>query len=277
LNRGPNLTFGQPLPVGRLSPDERMRLSFGTEPGCVCGSCRFLRGGAFSSCTIWDRTAPPATYWPPTSPACRKFEIRPGAPPADVDEAVAYPRGATFSPCGTYRYTLTRRWADGPNVLTWVMLNPSTATAEKDDATIRRCIGFSRLWGYAGLLVVNLFAFRATKPADLIVHLRESGRTPGPDRVIEPENLSWIAAVARRPGPIVAAWGAWARRIPGIDVELRRIRAMARNSGEWVCLGVTATGEPRHPLMVPYSTARRRWPLITPGADPGAEERVCIG
>jgi len=59
---------------------------------------------------------------------------------------------AVLSDCGTYRYVLTRRWAEGP-VLGWVMLNPSRADAGRDDATVRRCMGFVRSWGFAGIIV----------------------------------------------------------------------------------------------------------------------------
>src|SRR5687768_14824465 len=76
-------------------------------------------------------------------------------------------RDARFSDCGTYRYNLTRLWDARLIRVCWVMLNPSTADQHEDDATIRRCIGFSRSWGAGALTVVNLFAFRATQPRDL--------------------------------------------------------------------------------------------------------------
>ena len=69
-------------------------------------------------------------------------------------------RNAVFSGCGTYRYTLERRWSAGP-LLLWVLLNPSTANAQVDDPTNRRGIGFSIKWGYAGCVFVNLFAVRS--------------------------------------------------------------------------------------------------------------------
>jgi len=56
-----------------------------------------------------------------------------------------------ISPCGKYRYLLERKWGIGLPCVTWIMLNPSTADAEKDDPTIRRCIGFSKAWGYGSL------------------------------------------------------------------------------------------------------------------------------
>ena len=74
-------------------------------------------------------------------------------------------KSATLSECGLYRYDLWRTWATGPHV-TFVMCNPSTADAEIDDPTIRRCIGFAQEWGFAGLVVVNLYAYRATEVSD---------------------------------------------------------------------------------------------------------------
>ena len=74
---------------------------------------------------------------------------------------------AVISQDERHRYSLTRRWGDGPRVCCWIMLNPSTADATTDDPTIRRCIGFTHDWGYDALTVVNLYAWRATDPADL--------------------------------------------------------------------------------------------------------------
>ena len=69
---------------------------------------------------------------------------------------------AGISECGCYRYWLTRTWNPRRATLCWVLLNPSTADADRDDPTIRRCQGFARSWGYGGIVVVNLFAYRAT-------------------------------------------------------------------------------------------------------------------
>ena len=65
--------------------------------------------------------------------------------------------GANFSRCRRYRYTLWRRWDPERPLVMIIGLNPSTADACQDDPTIRRCIGFARVWGYGGLVVTNLF------------------------------------------------------------------------------------------------------------------------
>ena len=47
------------------------------------------------------------------------------------------------------------------------MLNPSTADAEVDDATTRRCIDLSSGWGFGAVVIVNLFGYISTDPKKL--------------------------------------------------------------------------------------------------------------
>jgi hypothetical protein len=144
---------------------------------------------------------------------------------------------AVLSPCGTYRYQLRRQWGDD---LTcgWVMLNPSTADADVNDPTIRRCISFARSWGYDGIIVVNLFALRATNPRQLKVH---------PDPI--GENDRYIESAVTEMDMVICAWGAHpfaAKRAPKVIDILRKYRACP----EVCCLGTTRDGLPRHPLYV---------------------------
>ncbi|HLO49404.1 MAG TPA: DUF1643 domain-containing protein [Kamptonema sp.] len=43
----------------------------------------------------------------------------------------------------------------------------SKSDATTDDPTIRRCISFAQFWGYGSSEVVNLFAYRASRPTIL--------------------------------------------------------------------------------------------------------------
>ena len=100
-------------------------------------------------------------------------------------------KGAHFDETGAYRLRLWRRWWDGPYVC-WIMLNPSTADARVNDQTIRKCIAFSKQWGFGGLEVVNVFALRSTDPKALYKHHDPIG--PGNDSVISssaPIPLEW--------------------------------------------------------------------------------------
>ena len=150
---------------------------------------------------------------------------------------------AIISDCGTYRYRLDRDWATltGAGTVLWIMLNPSTADATKDDPTIRRCINFTKAWGYAGLIVGNLFALRATDPRAIGKH----GDSVGP------ENDRYLKEMAKLPyvGRIVAAWGAHA---PSYRAAM--VCDMLRPHSDIHCLGINMDGSPRHPLYLPSST-----------------------
>lgn len=145
-------------------------------------------------------------------------------------------RDAAFSDCLRYRYTLTRSWdADKPMAL-FVMLNPSTADAAKDDPTIRRCISFAKSWGMGGLVVVNLFAFRATDPAELLTA----------DDAIGSDNNGWIrTALQMCRGPIVAAWGTH----KAIGKRADAVRKLIGHR-DVMCLAKSKGGHPRHPLYL---------------------------
>jgi hypothetical protein len=144
---------------------------------------------------------------------------------------------AVISSCGKYRYYLGRCWDNKLPVLSFIMLNPSTADAEIDDHTIRRCIGFAKLNGFGGIAVVNLFAFRATEPSELYL-------TPdpfGPDNVEHLKDILFFSNQGKT--KIVAAWGA--------HKAVADFKALSQLRGAPLyCLGKTKDGHPRHPLYV---------------------------
>ncbi|TVQ33793.1 MAG: DUF1643 domain-containing protein [Wenzhouxiangella sp.] len=125
----------------------------------------------------------------------------------------------------------------------FIGLNPSTADARNNDPTIRRCIGFARDWGYGGLVVTNLFAFRATYPTDL-----KAASDP-----VGPRNDAWIRRMAGQVDTIVAAWGnhgAWLDR----STIVRRML-----DGRLRCIKLNAAGEPAHPLYLPAGLTPKDW------------------
>lgn len=148
---------------------------------------------------------------------------------------------------GNYRYSLRREWGPGSFAL-FCMLNPSTADAFEDDATIRRCMAFSKSWGCGALRVVNAFAWRSTDPKALMT-------APDP---IGPKNDSYILSEAQGATFIVAAWGSNAKLDRAISVM-----AMLKGLGPVYCLGVTVKGYPKHPLYLPSNTqlVPYSWPL----------------
>jgi hypothetical protein len=144
---------------------------------------------------------------------------------------------AAFSSCGTYRYELRRVWNDTRGLVCWIMLNPSTADAELDDPTIRRCLRFARSWGYGGIVVHNLFALRATDPAELRRH-------PDP---VGPGNDEWLTR-GTSAALTVAAWGTHGALAGRAD----QVRTMLTRAGVRLHhVGLTRAGAPRHPLYLP--------------------------
>lgn len=173
-------------------------------------------------------------------------------------------RTATLSSCGTYRYSLTREWrltdtprnhwrwlgARGgngeelgwPKACVFIMLNPSTADGKQDDPTIRRCVAFAQRFKFDKLVVLNLFAYRATNPRALLA-LNHNDNPAGVD------NQSAFKKALPDAGLVVAAWGAHGPHL-GQDETVRG----------WIdqcsdlpvhCLGKTKDGHPRHPLYLP--------------------------
>lgn len=157
---------------------------------------------------------------------------------------------AIISACGQYRYKLSRPATSmyptcGPAL--FIMLNPSTADATLDDPTIRRCIGFAKTWDCAGLVVANLYALRATNPADLWKH---------PDPVGE-ENDAILEFLIRNHETVVCAWGANAKQ-----ERVATVRKMFHRLSRPMCLGTTKAGAPRHPLYIRADQPLQDW--ITP-------------
>lgn len=141
---------------------------------------------------------------------------------------------ATFSEDCLYRYTLEREWKSGDGTCLFIMLNPSTATAEENDNTIRRCIGYAMDWGYQRLAVGNLFALRSTDPKGLL----DVADPVGPD------NDEWLQQLHADAAEAVGAWGAtkWAQARGARVLEM---------FPDLKCLGTTAGGSPKHPLYLP--------------------------
>ena len=144
--------------------------------------------------------------------------------------------GAIFDPTGAYRYSLWRQWDTRQPRLAFVMLNPSTADTETDDATIRRCVKFARTWKFGALEVVNLFAFRATQPQIL-------------KQVVDPVGVEcdrYLLAAADQAQQIVVAWGNGGRLHQRDQIVLD---LLASHKAIY-CLGMSQAGQPRHPLYL---------------------------
>jgi hypothetical protein len=128
---------------------------------------------------------------------------------------------AQFSPCRNWRYTLIRQWADGEDLVAFLMFNPSTADETQDDPTIRKCIRFAMRWGYGRLVILNLFAIRGTDP-------RKVANVNDP---VGPLNNYWILKSVEPAREIICAWGC-GQHMKRADLAARPVRysALSRKS-----------------------------------------------
>ena len=158
---------------------------------------------------------------------------------------------------------MERRWDPARPTLLFIGLNPSRADAERDDPTLRRLQAFARAWGYGGLEVLNLFARISASPAVL----RRSSDPVGS------ENDRWLEQRLRalQTGPAGGAiwlgWGnggVWRGRDQQVLALLASASASRPPGCPWLALGLTAAGQPRHPLYVPGDARPLR--LLHPGA-----------
>jgi len=150
------------------------------------------------------------------------------------------PTGATYSPSRTHRYLLWRTWnPDSPRVC-FVLLNPSTATAQVLDPTLTRCKGFAVKWGFGGMVVANAFALRSTSPAGLKAVTDPTG----------PRNDDAILYAAKSADRVVLGWGnhaSYQDRHATVMALIERESLLSRCG----YFRLTASGMPTHPLYLP--------------------------
>lgn len=138
-------------------------------------------------------------------------------------------KDAYISKCGRFRYALWRSWQESPKSVMFIGLNPSYADAEKDDRTVTSCIGYATSWGYGGLIMANLFAFRSTDPGALWEAEDPIGQ----------ENDRWLLRLSHTTDMTVAAWG-------NDGAFLTRDQAVRRLIPDMYCLKLTMQGQPHH-------------------------------
>lgn len=157
---------------------------------------------------------------------------------------------ATISSCGTYRYNLHRSVQSHGFNASVIMVNPSTADADTDDATIRKLKGFAKEFQWADFTVVNKFAYRATD----VNELRDASDPVGP------ANDGYIMDALLRTNITVVAWGSLKKLPMPLWLRWRRIWEMAQQlERSLYCLGTCADGHPKHPLMLGYATKLELW------------------
>jgi hypothetical protein len=145
--------------------------------------------------------------------------------------------GAVFSKCKQYRYDLWRLWDNEKGSVAFIMLNPSTADETKNDPTVERCQRFAKLWGFGGMYVCNIFAFRTTYPKELL----KMGKPIGP------RNNAMILKRAKEAQKVVCAWGNHGIHLERGDNLLLLLKKEGITPETF---GLTQMGQPKHPLYL---------------------------
>ena len=141
---------------------------------------------------------------------------------------------ANISDCGKYRYELHREWDKDKKKVLFIMLNPSTADHVEDDLTTRRCIKYAERWGYGGIMIGNIYPFRAKRPK----HLREWLNISMNPMALK-KNMKHVIDMVQKADMIVCAWGCNFPGIPNWVKEIKDIHYL-----ELCDDGIT----PKHPL-----------------------------
>ena len=172
-------------------------------------------------------------------------------------------KSAIISDCNKYRYELHREWDKDEGKVLFIMLNPSTADAMQNDLTTIRCINFAKHWGYGGIMIGNIWPFRAKRPKDLKKWLKTSRKS---NLIAVEDNWGYVGDMAHQADFVVCAWGCNHPGIPdwikNLDVPLHYL--------ELCDDGIT----PKHPLgnlrkdLNPY----RFNPLSLRCGDPAVDE-----
>lgn len=152
---------------------------------------------------------------------------------------------AIYNERESHRYVLARVWDSG-SVVNFTMLNPSTATERVLDPTLRRCMAYARAWGYAGFIVTNIFAYRATDPTVMKCAFDPVGA----------DNNAWLLRVMRASKLNVAGWGAHG----GHNRRDEWVQQLYKDAGvPLYYLRMTQGGYPGHPLYLPSNLRPVLW------------------
>jgi hypothetical protein len=153
---------------------------------------------------------------------------------------------AVYSDCERYRYSLTRVWEPTGRKALFVMLNPSTATEVQNDPTVERCERRARALGFGAFRVTNIFAWRDTDPRKM-------------RKAADPVGLHNDAAIldgVNWADQVIAAWGAHGAHLD----RGRQVETLLRRTGKALFqLGLTNTGQPKHPLYIAYARQPELW------------------
>ena len=158
---------------------------------------------------------------------------------------------AILSQCRRYRFLLSRVVNEEKGLIyAYFGINPSTADESIDDATVCRWKGFTLRNSGSKFYVGNVFAYRATDVNEL----------KSVDDPVGANNMKYLRGIIECSDILVPCWGAKAKLPKELRSHLDSVLNLLLSSDKPVmCFGKTSAGDPRHPLMLPYSTKLEHW------------------
>lgn len=137
----------------------------------------------------------------------------------------------------------------GENPLVCIGVNPSTAEPGNLDPTLRNVKKFSKLLGYDGWIMLNLYPQRATNPNDLHENI---------DPILHIENWTHAHIIAEKYSPktVWAAWGTLIEKRRYLISGLSRLHEVFMSAGaSWITIGkLSKAGHPHHPLYLAHKS-----------------------
>lgn len=154
---------------------------------------------------------------------------------------------AVISPCGKFRFRLEREVSPTGKTYAFFGINPSTADATINDATVRKWIGFVTRWNGRRFVVGNVSPARSTDVKGLATII------VSPD--VWAQNIDHIKAIAAEADILVPCWGDQKKAPSHVAYEFATVLRILRATGKPVMtFGLTKDGHPKHPLMLGYDT-----------------------
>lgn len=175
-----------------------------------------------------------------------------------------------------YRWSMTRAWGKGPTIL-WVPFNPSDADGKRDDPTTFRMMQFSHRWGFGSMIVMNVYPFIASKPADLHAWRRtfdHEDQSSWAAFVSNQHRITKVLTAIAADGTDPVCVAAWGHGPTPSDLEhfLRGVGMRVEDDEfgnikiepNWHCLGTNLDLSPIHPLArgvhrVPDDATLKMW------------------
>ncbi|RPF53925.1 DUF1643 domain-containing protein [Aquisalibacillus elongatus] len=143
------------------------------------------------------------------------------------------------------RYMLECEWDAGKPLVTFVLFNPSIGGVDESDLTLKRCLAYSRRWGYGSMRVVNLYSQVSTKPEELV-----------PPKIEEVElNNFYIKQSVDLADRVIFGWGVR----PGNLYRIHEVIQMVPKEKRY-CIYKNKTLEyPKHPSRLKKELEPLKW------------------